>query len=185
MTEEEEEIGEQMWLPRIFHMQMGPALLPTPLAPVAITGVSLRLTPKGRYGAMSPGARAGTRFRQAADPMQASSLPAWRFRGRAIRGGSMFHLVPFRPKPSRFHPQGAGLPGLSGCVPSHFFHRQAPVRRPAHEACVELRGFRHRIEIFQLSRFLSGCYTILKAIRSSSSDGLKLPLAGESFKPRK
>jgi len=47
------------------------------------------------------------------------------------------------------------------------------------------RSFRYRIEIFQLSRFLSGCYTFLVTIRFSSSDELKLRLASESFKPPK
>lgn len=51
-------------------MEMGPASLPTPLAPVAMTGVPAPMLTPEEYpqGAIAPGARAGIRSRQEADP---------------------------------------------------------------------------------------------------------------------
>jgi len=75
-------------------MQMGPASLPTPLTPVAITGLSPREASRPALApASGPVRRQGKRW--------APFLPAWRFRGRVIRGGPLLP-VPLRPKPSRF-----------------------------------------------------------------------------------
>lgn len=43
---------------------------------------------------------------------KAPFLPAWRFRDRNSRGGSVLHLAAARPKPRRFHPRRAGSSGL-------------------------------------------------------------------------
>lgn len=122
-------------------VQMGPALLPTPLAPVARTGVSLSEKPrKACPKAMSPGARAGIRFRQAARTMRTSFLPAWRFRDRNSRGGPTLHLTATRPRPCRFHPRRAGDSGRRWRACRCSWAGRASIRRPSRTCRLQCRA---------------------------------------------
>ena len=131
---------------------MGPALLPTPLAPVAFAGVSPSREPrKARSKAVSPGARAGIRFRQAARRMQ-STFPAGLAVPRpefpwglsASSGRSPAETAPLPSTPSRkFRPAGGG--------PAAALFRRLRVdpKIAANRSASGPRGIRHRLEAFR------------------------------------
>jgi len=97
--------------------QMRPASLPTSLAPVTVTGVS---PTEGE--ALSPGARAGIRSRQAVGRVLGTFPPGLAFRGRSIRGpcASTGPVPALRLFP--FHPRRAGITGQTDVMPSRLFH---------------------------------------------------------------
>ena len=169
------------------HVQMGPALLPTPLAPVAVTGVSPVRAPERAFSGY-----VARRSRRHPVPSggwsgaEAPFLPAWRFRGRAIRGGPALHLSGFRPKPFPFHPRRAGFPGLRQTCP-----RVSSVEPRVHPEIFAIppvskpRSFRRRVETFRSFLVRSGLAAFPIPVRLSGFDKWMMCPAGESHKAGK
>ena len=111
-------------------------------------------------------------------------LPAWRFRGRSIRGGPALHLVRFRPCgfSLSIHAEPE-LTGQTDVVPSRLFHTpRVNLAIVAIPLASKPRGFRHRVDPFRPFLLRSSLAAFPGSVRSSRLDERKVRPRGESHK---